>query len=883
MTNSDRRWRILKFGGRSTETPEDWKAIVQVLRDRLGEGTRPLVILAAQRGVTRRIDNTIERAIRGQIDPDVEQIRIDHLERARSLRAGVDDAQFLREEIEQLRAGLSEIVQAGKASPRERASLLALGERMMIRLGTAILRSEGLSVASVEADGILRVRTAPEISEARRYLRARCTARIDEDLIEELGRIEADVIVTEGFIAANDQSETVLLGWGGSDASAACLAVKLDADRAELWKDVPGLFTTDPRIVPSARLLRTVDYDEAEEMATSGAEIIHPAAIAPLRDASIPLEIRSIRKPDAEHTVIGDRAVRGAQVKAISSRRGITLISIDTTRMWHEVGFLARIFEVLAGYDLSIDLVTTSETNVTVSLDPVSDLEPAVIGKAVQALRSFCKAETIKPCAIVSLIGRDLRKILPELSPALTALDEQPVHLISQSASDVDFTFVVDEQYADRVVRRLHATFFDHQPIDDIFGPSWSALMRSTEGTDSRIAVDSWWSARQAELLSIASRTSPVYVYDQRTLRRQAERLTALSPISRVFYAIKANENPDVLRVFERAGIGFECVSPGEIDHVRSTFPDLATDRILFTPNFAAKSDYESALARNVWVTLDNLHPLEKWPDLFKGRSILLRIDPGQGHGHHKHVRTAGMHSKFGIAPQELPALSRLLSEKGIRVVGLHAHVGSGVKRPTAWIETARTLASHLELFPEVQIVNVGGGLGVVERPGDSALDLEAMSSTLERFRSEHPGIELWIEPGRFLVSEAGVLLTTVTQLKRKGPVRYVGVDAGFNSLLRPALYGSYHEIVNLSRLHEPPVIVAEVVGPICDTGDVLGHGRALPETEEGDVLLIATAGAYGRVMASDYNLRPPAGEVFLEEGTEGRRAEEAGGQKPIG
>jgi diaminopimelate decarboxylase/aspartate kinase len=163
-----------------------------------------------------------------------------------------------------------------------------------------------------------------------------------------------------------------------------------------------------------------------------------------------------------------------------------------------------------------------------------------------------------------------------------------------------------------------------------------------------------------------------------------------------------------------------------------------------------------------------------------------------------------------------------------------------------------------------VRVLNLGGGLGVPERPGRAALDLAALDAALGGFRVAHPQFELWLEPGRYLVAAAGVLLARVTQLKGKGELRYVGVATGMNSLIRPALYGAWHEIVNLTRLAETPAQLYTVVGPICESGDVLGHDRLLPTCREGDVLLIATAGAYGAAMASHYNLREPAPQLVL-------------------
>jgi diaminopimelate decarboxylase/aspartate kinase len=192
--------------------------------------------------------------------------------------------------------------------------------------------------------------------------------------------------------------------------------------------------------------------------------------------------------------------------------------------------------------------------------------------------------------------------------------------------------------------------------------------------------------------------------------------------------------------------------------------------------------------------------------------------------------------------------------------------VGSGIVDAEAWTEIATTLAGLADAFPDVRGLNVGGGLGVAAHAEADALDVDALAEGLDAFKRAHPDRALWMAPGRFLVAEAGVLLARVTQRKRKADGHaYVGVETGMNSLIRPALYGAYHEIANLSRLNDPPALTAEVVGPICESGDVLGRSRRLPKTEEGDVLLIAQAGAYGHAMASHYNLRPPASERMLD------------------
>jgi diaminopimelate decarboxylase/aspartate kinase len=344
----------------------------------------------------------------------------------------------------------------------------------------------------------------------------------------------------------------------------------------------------------------------------------------------------------------------------------------------------------------------------------------------------------------------------------------------------------------------------------------------------------------------------------------RARALKGLKAVDRVLYSMKANPNAQILRLLAAEGLAFECVSRGEIEHLLDAVPDLARERVLFTPNFAGQDEYRWALEAGIPLTLDNLYVLRHWGEMFRDRSVFIRMDTGTGRGHHHHVRTAGAHAKFGVPLAEQAELRQLIERHGVTVTGLHAHSGSGIFNAENWSEVATCLLGLISAFPEVRVIDVGGGLGVPDGHDQPDLDLEKLDAVLLAARERRPSVALWIEPGRYLVAESGVLIARVTQTKSKDEIRYVGIATGMNSLIRPALYGAWHEIVNLTRLDEPVTEIANIVGPICESGDFLGHERLLPPTQAGDVMLIANVGAYGRAMSSRYNLREPAVDILL-------------------
>ena len=854
-------WIVLKFGGTSVSTLGNWRNIASVVRARLAGEARVLVVHSALSGITDRLEKLLAAALSGAHEPLLSSIEQRHRALAEELGIGVSAE--LDEYFKQLRQMASGIALMSEVSDRTRARVLASGELMATELGARFLAAQGIESSWWDARSGLKAAARAAASARANFLSATCEF-VQEPALQRQLESCPGVVVTQGFIASDSAGDTVLLGRGGSDTSAAYFAAKLGARQLEIWTDVPGMFSANPHHTPQARLLRSLHYDEAQEIASSGAKVLHPRSILPAKSQQIPIVVYATQCPQLEGTHISANGGDGAaQVKAVCLKKGITLVSLDTPGMWHEVGFLADAFQVFKRHGLSVDLVSTSETNVTVSLDPAANsLDPQVIEQLSADLSQLCRAQVIGPCASVSLVGRNIRAILHRLGEAFELFAEQRIYLVSQAANDLNFTFVVDEDQGDRLVNELHERLIEPVRAGSILGPTWQQLFAPPLAAASPTPL--WWRTRRATLLELAQRHDCAYVYDPQVVRAAVAALQGLRSADRVLYAMKANPNAQLLRLLAGLGLGFECVSRGEIEHLLASVPQLDRGRILFTPNFAQRAEYAWALEQHIQLTIDNLYILAEWGELFRGRDVFIRIDTGSGRGHHHHVRTAGSHAKFGVPLAEMDALAALAERHRVGVIGLHAHSGSGIFNAGNWAEVATLLLELAQRFPRLATIDVGGGMGVPDAHDQPGLDLAQLDTALLAMRQDRPGIALWIEPGRYLVAAAGVLIARVTQTKSKNDVRYVGIATGMNSLIRPALYGAWHEIVNLTRLDEPATEIVNVVGPICESADFLGHERLLPPTREGDVLLIANAGAYGYAMSSHYNLRQPAQEFVL-------------------
>ena len=389
-----------------------------------------------------------------------------------------------------------------------------------------------------------------------------------------------------------------------------------------------------------------------------------------------------------------------------------------------------------------------------------------------------------------------------------------------------------------------------------------------------------------AQLWALADQFgTPLWVYDAATIR---QRIAQVSNFETVRFAQKACSNIHILRLMREQGVMVDAVSRGEILRALAAGyqPGQRADgvsEIVFTADLFDAATLDCVVEHGIPVNAGSIDMLAQLGARSPGHSVWLRINPGFGHGHSNKTNTGGEHSKHGIWHTDLPAALAAIAQHGLKLVGLHMHIGSGVDYSHlgevcgAMVNLVRTAhaAGH-----DLHAISAGGGLSIPYRHGEPVVDTQHYHGLWDAARQQaeaivgHP-LGLEIEPGRFLVAESGVLLGEVRATKNAGSNHFVLVDTGFNELMRPSMYGSYHAMSVLRRdgtaAAERPTVVA---GPLCESGDVFTQGdggvvlpRELPGAEVGDLLVIHDTGAYGASMSSNYNSRPLTAEVLVDGG----------------
>ncbi|MFK3712811.1 MULTISPECIES: diaminopimelate decarboxylase [Leclercia] len=374
----------------------------------------------------------------------------------------------------------------------------------------------------------------------------------------------------------------------------------------------------------------------------------------------------------------------------------------------------------------------------------------------------------------------------------------------------------------------------------------------------------------------------PVWVYDAQIIR---DKIAALHQFDVVRFAQKACSNIHILRLMREQGVKVDSVSLGEIERALAAGYDPKADRdsIVFTADLIDSATLARVHELQIPVNAGSVDMLEQLGQVSPGHRVWLRVNPGFGHGHSQKTNTGGENSKHGIWYSDLPAALDVLQRYNLKLVGIHMHIGSGVDYGHLEQVCGAMVRQVIEFGQDLEAISAGGGLSIPYREGEEAIDTDHYYGLWNGARDKiaahlgHP-VKLEIEPGRFLVAESGVLVAQVRSVKAMGSRHFVLIDAGFNDLMRPSMYGSYHHITALAAdgrdLTQAPVVETVVAGPLCESGDVFTQQeggkvetRALPQVVPGDYLVLHDTGAYGASMSSNYNSRPLLPEVLFDRG----------------
>jgi len=462
-------WVVLKFGGTSVAGRPQWQTIRDLLSERLEAGNRVLLVCSAVSGATNRLSELADQPNETSLNAILDT----HIKLAAEMNVPTD--QWLEAARERMQTCMRKLQQGENHAAR--ADLLATGEWLSTRIGASFL-NQTLSVDWLDARNYLIAKVEPELSLARQILSASCAAGFDQNFRETCAGLKP-VVITQGFIAADPTGATVLLGRGGSDTSAALLAGRLGAGSVEIWTDVPGLFSADPRLVPEARLLEELEYSEALEMAASGAKVVHPSCIRAAAETGTTVLIRDTGRPQLTGTRIGPQPMPSRGVKNITSQKEMLVLLLQKLDNRREVGFLAGVFDIFRKRGVSIDLVATSETTTTVAINrPANLLDDAALAGLVHDLQELCSVVVYPDCVCVNLVGNSVRTALAQVQTSMEFFNDRALLMLSQSANDLCLSMLMPASEHELLVQQLHSELIVGANPDSglKFGPSWQDL-----------------------------------------------------------------------------------------------------------------------------------------------------------------------------------------------------------------------------------------------------------------------------------------------------------------------------------------------------------------------------------------------------------------------
>ena len=362
---------------------------------------------------------------------------------------------------------------------------------------------------------------------------------------------------------------------------------------------------------------------------------------------------------------------------------------------------------------------------------------------------------------------------------------------------------------------------------------------------------------------------SPLYVYNENTLRKRSKEMMDLLPNKKlvVDYSIKANTNIELVKIIKSEGLHVDAMSPGEVAFEKKA--GYKNNEIMYVCNNISESEMKEIIKEGILISVDSLSQLEMYGKLNPNGEVIVRFNPGVGAGHHEKVVTGGHHTKFGVQREFIDDVKKILNKYNLKLVGINQHIGSLFLDYNSYIEGVKNILEIASSFKGLKLIDLGGGFGVPYNH-EERLDLKKLSIELDKVLSafldnyDNKDVVFYIEPGRYVVCEAGILIGSVTSVKENYNTNYLGCDIGFNILMRPILYDSYHEIKVLQKNSNDLKETYTVVGNICESGDILGSDRLLDKASVGDAIIVYNTGAYGYSMSSNYNLRCRPAEVLI-------------------
>jgi len=446
---------VAKFGGTSVADAAAIERVFEIISSKRQQ--QPVVVVSALGGATNLLLEVANRAAAGELLLAlglIEQLRDRHLKEAAALLTGSSEADDIATEIGASFDELAHLAEAlrtlGYLTPRSLDTVAAVGELLSSQIVAAAFRHRGLLAEWVDARDVMKTndsftRAEPDLEEIEAAV-ARYVVPVAQ---------RGAVAVLGGFVGSAPGRITTTLGRGGSDYSASLIGAAVGAEAIEIWTDVDGMLTADPRVVPSAKLIERIRFDEAAELASFGAKVLHPSTIAPAVQRGIPVYVFNSRNPSGRGTMITFEAPR-MSVRAIAGKRHTTLVKLRSARMLLAPGFLRRVFEVFETHRTSVDVVATSEVSISVTLDDATNLEAVV-----SDLMEFGDVAVERERGIVAIVGAGIADGGRAIADAIAALGPIPVHMASLSATGINFTLVIDDAQVVPAMQRLHATFFE--------------------------------------------------------------------------------------------------------------------------------------------------------------------------------------------------------------------------------------------------------------------------------------------------------------------------------------------------------------------------------------------------------------------------------------